>query len=91
MKTTENNDQNVVVRLKNRLAEARKMGFKIRMELLDDEQATWCVIAGVPTLFVDLSQTAAEQLQQLDEAIGQWRAENPSAIETRSETSVQAA
>lgn len=62
-------DQNVVSRLKRRIDEARSLGFKVRMEPLDGEQATWCEIAGVPTLFVDLSQTAAEQLQQLEEAL----------------------
>ena len=62
-------DMNVVARLKRRIDDARSLGFKIRMEPLDGEQATWCEIGGVPTLFVDLSQTAAEQLQQLDEAL----------------------
>ncbi len=62
-------DMNVVARLKRRIEDARSLGFKVRMEALDGEQATWCEIGGVPTLFVDLSQTAAEQLQQLDEAL----------------------
>lgn len=62
-------EENVVSRLKGRLAEARELGFRVRMEPLDGEQATWCEIAGVPTLFVDLSQTAAEQLQQLEETL----------------------
>ena len=62
-------DGNVVERLKLRLCEARRMGFRVRMEVLDDEQATWCVIGGIPTLFVDLSQTAGLQLRQVDEAM----------------------
>jgi hypothetical protein len=62
-------EENVVARLRGRLAEARGMGFKVRMEPLDGEQASWCEIAGVPTLFVDLSQTAAEQLQQIEETL----------------------
>jgi len=60
---------NVVSRLRQRLHDARATGFKVRMEVLDDEQASWCVISGVLTLFVDLSQTAAEQLQQVEETL----------------------
>ncbi len=62
-------DQNVVARLKRRIDDARSLGFKVRMEPLDGEQATWCEIAGIPTLFIDLSQTAAEQLRQLEESL----------------------
>lgn len=64
-----NLEENVVSRLKGRLADARELGLRVRMEPLEGEQATWCEIAGVPTLFVDLSQTASEQLQQLDETL----------------------
>ena len=64
-----NGNTNVVGRLKEKLKEARSHGFKIRMEMLDDEQASWCVVGGVPTLFVDLSQSAAEQLRQVDETL----------------------
>ncbi len=62
-------DENVVTRLRRRIREAKAMGFKVRSEWLDDEQATWCEVGGVKTLFVDLSQTAAEQLRQLDETL----------------------
>ncbi len=48
-----NSNDNVVSRLKQRLKDARSLGFKVRLELLDDEHASWCEIAGVPTLFVD--------------------------------------
>jgi hypothetical protein len=65
-------EENVVARLKRRIDEARMLGFRVRMEPLDGEQATWCEIAGVPTLFVDLSQTAAEQLHQVDEALASY-------------------
>lgn len=74
---------NVVERLKAKLNEARRQGFKVRMEFLDGEQASWCVIGGDPTLFVDQSQTAAEQLRQLDETLAAYHrqtvAEAPSA------------
>ena len=65
-------NENVVSRLKQRLSDARSLGFKVRMELLDDEHASWCEIAGVPTLFVDVSQTAAEQLQQVEETLATY-------------------
>lgn len=78
-----NSDENVVSRLKQRLQHASSLGFKVRIELLDEEQASWCEIAGVPTLFVDLSQTAAEQLKQVEETLSAYlaaqtaRAANP--------------
>ncbi|OUW81490.1 MAG: hypothetical protein CBD74_08265 [Saprospirales bacterium TMED214] len=62
----------VVSRLRQRLRDARATGFKVRMEVLDDEQASWCVISGVLTLFVDLSQTASEQLQQVEETLSAY-------------------
>jgi len=62
-------NDNVVLRLKAKLKEARSLGFKVRIELLDDQQGSWCVIAGTPTLFVDLSQTAAEQLRQVEQTL----------------------
>ena len=81
-------EENVVVRLKQSLRRARSVGFKIRMEMLDEEQASWCEIGGVPTLFVDLSQTAAEQLQQVDETLSMYlqRRSNEDAGDGMSET-----
>lgn len=67
--TTDSAADNVVSRLRQRLHDARATGFKVRMEVLDGEQASWCVISGVLTLFVDLSQTASEQLQQVEETL----------------------
>jgi len=69
MASQQNDNDNIVLRLKAKLKEARSHGFKVRVELLDDEQGSWCVIAGVPTLFVDLSQTAAEQLRQVEQTL----------------------
>ena len=62
-------EENIVNRLRNRLADARSLGLNVRLELLDNQSATWCEIAGIPTLFVDLSQPAGEQLQQVDDAL----------------------
>lgn len=68
-------NENVVARLKQELAAARAAGLCVRMEVLEDEQASWCEIAGVPTLFVDLSLSAAEQLMQVQSAIGAYQAD----------------
>ena len=45
------------------------MGFQVRMEVLEDQQPGWCQIGNSKLLFVDLSQTAAEQLAQLEELL----------------------
>ncbi|MCG8648919.1 MAG: hypothetical protein MI861_03755 [Pirellulales bacterium] len=34
--------ENVVQRLNRRLGEAKRMGFRVRTEWLEDQQATWC-------------------------------------------------
>lgn len=78
-----NSSDNVVSRLKQRLKDARSLGFKVRVELLADEHASWCEIAGVPTLFVDLSQTTSEQLQQVEETLTAYL-EGQAALETGS-------
>lgn len=65
-------EENVVTRLRNRLADAQTLGFRVRLEPLESQMATWCEIAGIPTLFVDLSQPAGEQLQQLDDALDSY-------------------
>lgn len=66
-------DENVVLRLKRHLAQARKLGFKVRIEPLEDEQAGWCEIGGTRILFIDLSQTAAEQLAQVEETLASFQ------------------
>ena len=61
--------ENVVERLRRRRQDAKRLGFHVRAEVLGDEQASWCEIAGKRVLFLDLAQTAAEQLHQLDEIL----------------------
>ena len=61
----------MVAKVETELQDAGR-GFKVRMEVLEDEQASWCVIAGVLT-FVDLSQTAAEQLRQVEETLNGYQ------------------
>lgn len=67
--------QNIVQRLQSRLDEVRSLGFDIRWEVLEDEQAGWCVLAGVPTLFLDLGQTAGDQLRHVDEILAAYQNE----------------
>lgn len=67
--------QNVVERLRERIRDAKGMGIRIRSEWLDDQQATWCEIGGVKTIFIDLSQTATEQLEQLEESLASLASE----------------
>lgn len=65
-------DDNIVVRLKKRLAHARKMGFKVRVEVLDDEQPGWCQVGSSRILFLNVAQTSAEQLAQLEETLQEY-------------------
>lgn len=59
----------VVCRLKDRIDLARTLGFQIRNEWLDGAESTWCEVGGTKILFIDLSQTAADQLSQVNDAI----------------------
>ena len=61
------------------------------MEVLDDEQASWCVISGVLTLFVDLSQTASEQLQQVEETLRAYEARSGHELNHAEEVGKRAA
>ncbi len=72
MASQQNVDDHIVLRLKAKFQQARALGFRVRLELLSDQQASWCILAGKPTLFVDLSQTAAEQLRGIDEALADY-------------------
>lgn len=65
--------ENVVQRLRRRADDARRMGFEVRAECLDGQHATWCQIGDRRIVFMDLSQSAAEQLQQLDETLASFQ------------------
>lgn len=66
---------NVVQRLKERIAEVKRMGFRVRTELLDGPTASWCMLGSQKVIFLDLAQSASEQLLQLDEVIASYLAE----------------
>lgn len=67
--------ENVIERLRRRTNAAQQLGFKIRGEWLDGQQATWCEIAGAKVLFVDLGLTAAEQLDQIERTLQEYQQE----------------
>ncbi len=77
-------DENVVVRLRRKIRQAKQQGFRVRSEYLEDQQATWCEIGGVKTLFIDLSQTADQQLLQLEESLASFAQQHSSSDQTSS-------
>lgn len=66
---------NIVQRLRKRLADARRAGFRIRTEWLCGETTGWCEFGGSRWIFVDLSLSLAEQLAQLEEALQSFEAQ----------------
>lgn len=61
--------ESIVQRLKRRIDEAHRLGFKVRHEWLDGLESSWCELGGVKMLFLDVSKNAAEQLEQVNGAI----------------------
>lgn len=59
----------VVARLVQRIREVRSLGFQVRQEYLGPHVGSWCEISGRKIIFLDSSQTAADQLAALNEAI----------------------
>lgn len=66
--------ENVVARLRHRIDQAKRQGFHVRIEVLGDEQPGWCQVGTKRLIFLDLSQTAAEQLAQLNETLASFTA-----------------
>ncbi len=60
---------NIVQRLNHRIEQAKVLGFEIRTEWLDGMESTWCELGGTKILFLDLSKSAVEQLDQVEQAI----------------------
>ncbi|TWU06467.1 hypothetical protein [Stieleria varia] len=63
---------NVVQRLQQRIQAAKRIGFQVRTEVLGDNSPTWCEVAGKKMMFLDLAQTAGEQLQQLEDMLREF-------------------
>lgn len=64
--------QNIVARLATRISEVRALGFQVRQEVLGAHQPDWCEIGGQKVLFLDASQSARQQLESIDEALGRF-------------------
>ncbi|QDS92143.1 hypothetical protein FF011L_08790 [Roseimaritima multifibrata] len=74
-------ERNVIYRLRQRLADARQAGFRIRTEWLGGETTGWCEYGGSRWIFVDLSLSVAEQLSQLDEALRSFESQRTSPLQ----------
>ncbi|QDV70622.1 hypothetical protein Poly24_43480 [Rosistilla carotiformis] len=62
-------------RLEKALAIAKRLGFIVRSEWLGGSATGWCEMGGKRILFVDLSLSVHEQLEQVEAAIEALRAE----------------
>lgn len=76
---------NVVARLQKRCRDAQTYGFEVRTVLLQETEASWCEFGKRKVIFLDLAQTAAEQLDQLEEILcaAVPRAANADPLTTR--------
>lgn len=63
---------NVIDRLRGQVAKAKKLGFEVRTEALGDQPADWCEVGGKKLMFVDISQAANEQLQQIERLLAEY-------------------
>ena len=66
-------------RLDEAIAHAKQLGFQIRRDWLGGAADGWCEIAGRRILFVDLSLSIDEQLEQVTEAIAAVRQHDKAA------------
>lgn len=64
-----------VAMLRQRAAEAKKLGIQIRSEWLGGETGGACEIGGKRWIFLDLSLSVEEQLEQVEDALRQWDAQ----------------
>jgi hypothetical protein len=63
---------NVAQRLAQAVATAKEMGFEVRKVVLDDQTPGWCQVGGKKILFLDLTATTGEQLDQIDQIIASY-------------------
>ena len=66
--------QTVVARLGQAIQQAKAAGFDVRLEPLGDGQAGWCQVGRKRILFLDASETASEQLRQLQQLMTEYHA-----------------
>ena len=66
------NSPNVAQRLAQAVGTAKEMGFDVRKVVLDDQMPGWCQIGDKKILFLDLTATTGEQLDQIDQIIASY-------------------
>ena len=66
------NSPNVAQRLAQAIGTAKEMGFDVRKVILDDQMPGWCQIGDKKILFLDLTATTDEQLDQIDQIIASF-------------------
>ena len=64
----------MVHRLNQSIRKAGELGIQVRMEYLDGKPGGICWFADQYWLFVDLALSVADQLDQVDEGLRQFRA-----------------
>lgn len=63
---------NIVQRLAQAIGTAKEMGFEVRKIVLDEQMPGWCQIGPRKILFLDLTASTGEQLEQIDEIIASY-------------------
>ncbi|MCC9603959.1 hypothetical protein LOC67_25690 [Stieleria sp. JC731] len=68
---------NVAERLKLAIRQAKELGFDVRRIVLEDQQPGWCQVGSKRILFLDLSSTTTEQLDQITQILDSYTAVAP--------------
>ncbi len=66
-------ERNIIERTRAKLELAQSLGFQIREELTDSQEATWCEVGDSKFLFINLALGVVEQLDQLDRLLAEYQ------------------
>ncbi len=69
MTNTPQSTQFAIDRLNDAISQAKRVGFTVRSEWLGGSAMGWCEFGGRRVLFVDLSLSVHEQLEQVEAAL----------------------
>lgn len=78
--------ENVVERLRRTIREARALGFDIRQEVLGAHRPAWCEFGGKKWLFLDVAQSAREQIETIEAVLASYRAWATEAAPSQAES-----
>lgn len=67
-----------VATLRQRIADTKRLGVRVRSEWLGGETGGGCEIGGIRWVFLDLSLSVDEQLGQLSDALATFRIDESS-------------